>query len=177
MKLSITSLGHQGDGVQHVLVVGANGRSVRLVESIVGKGSSGCHIEGFVDDDADRHEILEGLGVHYLGQIAALDQLMIDRVIDCVYVCLPLRSAYDKAQRVVDLCGTAGVPVLMVADVLPLRSESDALWSVESQYPADQAQGSRASLSFALKSPLSLLFAALSAAVSAGLSASLFGLV
>jgi hypothetical protein len=111
--------------------VGANGRAGHLVTTISDKGSPGCLIEGFLDDDPERQAILEKLGVQYLGKIEALDQLMIERVIDCVYVCLPLRSSYDTAQGILDLCEAAGVPVFMVADLLPLHTETDALWCTE----------------------------------------------
>jgi len=50
-----------------------------------------------------------------------------------VYVCLPLRSSYDRAQSVLDICEAGGVPVFLMADFLPLQTESDDLWRMESQ--------------------------------------------
>ena len=170
MRLSVKCLGRQGDGVQHVLIVGANWRVEHLMKSIAGKGSSGCRIEGFLDDDPDRRGILERLGVRYLGPIEALNHLMIDQVIDRVYVCLPMRSSYDTAQRVADVCEAAGVPVFMVADLLPMKTESNALWCMEPQYTPDPMAQPLEEPAFALRSApeetrpplLTTLFAALS---------------
>ena len=143
MRMNLPNLGRQGDGLQHVLIVGGNERTEHLVERITGKGYPDCHIEGFLDDDSDRSTALEQLGVPYLGPLAELERLMIGQVIDCVYICLPLRSYYDKAQNVLDLCNAAGVPVFLLADFLPLHSESGDLWCIEPLRVADAAEGRR----------------------------------
>lgn len=141
MRVSLPSLGPRGDGVQHVLIVGGNERSEHLVKRIAGKGLSDCQIEGFLDDDASRSNALDSLGIPYLGPVAAIERLMIDRVVDCVYVCLPLRSSYDKAKNVLDLCNAAGVPVFLLADFLPLRSEPGGFWCMEPRETAGSPSG------------------------------------
>jgi FlaA1/EpsC-like NDP-sugar epimerase len=140
MRVNLPSLGQQGDGLQHVLIVGGNERSEHLVRRITGKGSPDCHVEGFLDDDSGRGDVLETLGVPYLGPVTGLERLMIDRVIDCVYVCLPLRSSYDQAKSVLDLCNAAGVTVFLLADFLPLRGESSHLWRMEPQEEEGRSQ-------------------------------------
>ncbi len=144
MKVNLPSLGQQGDGLQHVLVVGGNERSEHLVKRITGKGAPDCRIVGFLDDDSSRSDALEKLGVSYLGPVTGLERLMIDSVIDCVYVCLPLRSSYDQAKRVLDLCNSAGVTVYLLADFLPLRGEPGHLWRMESPEEAGLSEADAA---------------------------------
>jgi hypothetical protein len=170
MRVSIPSFGQQGDGLQHVLMVGGNERTEHLVKRITGKGSPDCRIEGFLDDDPDRGTALEELGVPYLGPVAALERLMIDRVIDCVYVCLPLRSSYDRAKDVLDLCHAAGVPVFLLADFLPMRTESGDLWCMEPRHAAnllEPLQGeSVSSPQVRREGPMARMFTVLTAAFS-----------
>jgi hypothetical protein len=112
------------------------------VNAIAKKRSPVCRIEGFLDDDPDRRTAMERLGVPYFGPIAALERLMIDRVVDCVYVCLPLRTSYDRVQGIVDACHTAGVRVFLLADLLPLHTEAADLWRMEPRQAGDLPQHS-----------------------------------
>ena len=146
MRFNLPYLRRQANDVKHALIVGANGRAEHLVKEIAAKGLPGCRIEVFVDDDLDRRAALEELGVPYLGPISVLERLMLDQVIDCVYVCLPMRSSYDRAQSVVDLCEEAGVPVFLMADFLPMHTESDDLWRMESQNVAELQEPPREEL-------------------------------
>ncbi len=152
MNLQLNHTQRQDENLPHILIVGANERAGHLVKSLREKLSPGCLIEGFVDDDLDRREFLEAHGVPCLGPIAALEHLMIDRVIDCVYVCLPLRSAYDKAEGVLNLCEEAGVPVHMVADFLPLPGGTGATWCMVPENSMDFVEGPQRNPSPALSS-------------------------
>lgn len=152
MRVNLPFREREGNGVQHVLIVGANGRSEHLAEALAETTPAGCLIEGFLDDGSDRSAILGALGLRYLGPTAALDRLLIERVIDRVYVCLPLRSAYDAAQRVVDLCEMAGVPVFVVTDLLPMQTESDTLWCMEPQCATGHTERPKKQSAFTLKS-------------------------
>jgi len=168
----------QDESLAHILIVGANERAGRLVKNVLETVSANCSIEGFVDDDPDRQGYLESLGVPCLGPIAALERLMIERVIDCVYVCLPLRSAYDKAQEVLSLCEKAGVPVRMVADFLPARTGPGVTWCTVPEDSRDFFEGplsARSSEEQSVRSGrLAPFFTALSAAFFGLISGMLF---
>ncbi len=131
MKRSSELLQTKGGGDRHVLLIGANGRTENLVRALPPRGASSWCIEGFLDDDPARSDVLERHGVRYLGRIAELERVLTERVVDCVYVCLPLRSSYDAVQGVVDLCGRGGVPVRMATDLLESHRAPGTLWRME----------------------------------------------
>jgi hypothetical protein len=120
------------DSDRHVLFIGANGRALDLVQTLPMSGASSCVIEGFLDDDPARREVLETHGVPYLGGLAELERVLVERVVDCVYVCLPIRSSYDAAKEVVQLCERCGVPVRMAANLLELPLGSGTMWQMGS---------------------------------------------
>jgi hypothetical protein len=84
-----------------------------------------------LDDDPNRGHILENHGVHCLGQIGDLERVLTERVVDCVYVCLPLRSSYDAVQGIVGLCERGGVPVCMPIDLLESPLAARTQWRMD----------------------------------------------
>jgi exopolysaccharide biosynthesis polyprenyl glycosylphosphotransferase len=104
-----------------VLFVGSDERSARLATTFLANEQHGYHIAGFLEDDSERKSVLEQLGVPYLGTIREIDHLLIDRVIDEVYLSLPVSESYETIQEVVHLCETIGVPVRLMGDMLPIR--------------------------------------------------------
>ena len=164
MNWNMQRLGREGDPVRHVLIVGANGRAAHLMQALSAANAPPCVFEGFLDDDPGRREVLERWGAPYLGVVDDFDRLANERVIDGVYVCLPLRSSYDTAERILAHCEMAGIPAYLVADLLPLHAESDAAWCMEPAAPAESGRPAQTE-----KAPL---FATLSAAVAGLLPAS-----
>jgi len=158
MKWNMQHLGREGDGVRHVIIAGANERAAHLMKILSSADAPPCVIEGFLDDDPGRRDTLERWGAPYLGSVDDFGRLVNERVIDGVYVCLPMRSSYDTAGRILALCETAGIPAYLVADVLPLHAETDAAWCMEpAAHPGAEPRGTAA------RPPL---FAALSSAFS-----------
>jgi len=121
VRLSLWGLRLRGYNYRHILFVGANERTARLAQIILSHEQYGYHIEGFLDDDEGRSGLLERHNIPYLGKIRVLEQLLVDRVIDVVYVSLPVRSHYETIQSIAHLCEGVGVPVRLAADLFPLR--------------------------------------------------------
>jgi lipopolysaccharide/colanic/teichoic acid biosynthesis glycosyltransferase len=120
-RFSVWDLRRKGYNTHRLLVIGANGCTERLVNTIRSNEQFGWRIEGFLDDDPSTRAYLERQGVPYLGKVSELDGLLVQRVIDGVYVNLSLRTAYATVKRIINLCEGVGVPVRMVADLFPLR--------------------------------------------------------
>jgi len=106
---------------RQVLIVGANERARHFVEVLRSHGHYGYRIHGFIDDDSERANHFEGLDVHYLGTLQDLESILLNQVIDEVYVCLPLRTYYETITSMAHLCEGIGSPIRLIADLFSVR--------------------------------------------------------
>ncbi|MBI4559368.1 MAG: sugar transferase [Candidatus Hydrogenedentes bacterium] len=131
LRVSIWDLRRRGYNFRQVLIVGANERSEQLAETILSHEQYGYVIEGFLEDASERRPMLERLGIPHLGSFEALEEILKTRVVDEVYITLPVRSYYEIIQRMAHLCEGVGVPVRLIADLLPLRFATSDIMRVE----------------------------------------------
>ena len=127
LRLSLWSLRLRGYNYRRILIVGANERAARVVRVLLSHQHFGFNVQGFVDDDPSRRDILEALGIPYLGSIHGLEELLTKNVVDVVYICLPVRSNYPSIQSIAHLCEGVGVPVRLMADLFPLQVTSSEM--------------------------------------------------
>jgi lipopolysaccharide/colanic/teichoic acid biosynthesis glycosyltransferase len=128
VRLSLWDLRRRGYNYRRILIVGTNIRTAHLVEVIQSHEQYGYHIEGFLEDDPERAGLLEKHNLPYLGPIKVLEDLLVNRVIDSVYISLPVRSFYETIEHITHLCEGVGVPVRLLADLFPLRiARSDVM--------------------------------------------------
>lgn len=121
VRLSLWGIRRRGYNYRRILIIGANDRTAHLAEVILSHEQYGYHLEGFLEDDEGRREYLSSHSTPYLGKIQNLERILIDRVIDVVYISLPVRSYYETIQSIAHLCEGVGVQVRLIADLFPLR--------------------------------------------------------
>jgi FlaA1/EpsC-like NDP-sugar epimerase len=131
MRLSLWGLRRRGYNFRRILVVGANRTTAHLVEVILSHEQFGFQIDGFLENDESRRPLLERYGITYLGPIDRLEQLLVDRVTDRVYVSLPVSSHYETIQNIAYLCEGVGVPVRLVANLFAQRSAATEITTLE----------------------------------------------
>jgi len=127
LGLSLWNLRRRGFNSRRILIIGSNERSQKLVTILQANEQYGYHIEGFLEHDPERKQLLEDCGVPYLGDIEELDKVLVQRVIDAVYIALPVRSHYEVIQSAAHLCEGVGVPVRFMADLFPLQMAASDL--------------------------------------------------
>ncbi len=127
LGLSLWNLRRRGFNSRRILIIGSNERTQKLVGILQANEQYGYHIEGFLEHDDDRTHHLEDCGIPFLGDISLLDQILITRVIDAVYISLPVRSHYEMIQSAAHLCEGVGVPVRFMADLFPLQMATSEL--------------------------------------------------
>jgi exopolysaccharide biosynthesis polyprenyl glycosylphosphotransferase len=127
VRPSVWSLRRRGHGFRNILIIGANSRTTHLVEVLLANEHYGYHITGFLEDDPSRREVLERFGVHWLGGIQDIEKILVEHVVDGVYITLPVRSFYETVQNIAYLCEGVGVPVRLLADLFPLRMASSVV--------------------------------------------------
>ena len=91
VRLSLWGLRSRGYNSRRILIIGANESTAQLVDTIRGHEQYGYNIEGILEDESDRMALFEGYDIPYLGKIEELEDLLSHRVIDEVYISLPVR--------------------------------------------------------------------------------------
>lgn len=127
LRPGIRNIRRRGYNTRSILFIGANERTARLFEVLLNNEHYGYRIEGYLEDDEERCKILESYPPRYLGPIRELETLLTKRVIDGVYIALPIRSHYETIESIVHLCEGIGVPVRLAADLFPLRLATSSL--------------------------------------------------
>ncbi|MBI4559367.1 MAG: sugar transferase [Candidatus Hydrogenedentes bacterium] len=131
LRLGLWNLRRRGFNFRYVLIVGANDRAARLVKAMTAHPRYGYRLEGFLDDDPERAAALQAAGLTSLGRLADLETVLLNRVIDEVYITLPVRSFYQTIQNMSHQCEAAGVPVRLLADLFPLQIATSRLMHME----------------------------------------------
>jgi len=119
-----------GYNARHVLIVGINPRTKRLVETIKAHSRYGYQLIGLLESEPSRVEILRDHDIPYLGKFEELEKILTERIVDEVHVCLPVRSCYEIIQSIAHLCVGVGVSVRLVADLFPLRLATSRVYSL-----------------------------------------------
>ncbi len=116
-----------GYHLEPVLIIGANNRSVHLAELLKRRPGHGYRIEGFLEEDPARIQLLEGMGIAHLGGFSDLNRVLAEHPINEVYIALPVRSCYETIQAATRVCEDHGVSVELMADLFPLRIARSSL--------------------------------------------------
>lgn len=104
----------RGRNLRLAVVVGSGPRTGELIRQIY-EAQTGIRVVGYVDDD-DRGHAAGIAGVDYLGTLDDLPRVLASRVIDEVFVALPMRSYYDAAAKALRSCEEQGIQVRMPCD-------------------------------------------------------------
>ncbi len=117
--LALRMLHQAGFGRRSVLIVGANERTIKLVERL--SRDTAYRVEGVLDDDSGRAADLAAYQVPHLGPWSALKAVVRGRCIDDIFVGLPVRSHYDTIRSVVESAENEGLTVQVLADLFRLN--------------------------------------------------------
>jgi len=128
--VALWAIHERGYNARHVLIVGINPRTKRLVETIKAHSRYGYQLVGLLESEPSRVEILRDHKLPYLGKFEELEKILTERIVDEVHVCLPVRSCYEIIQSIAHLCVGVGVSVRLVADLFPLRLATSRVYSL-----------------------------------------------
>ena len=127
LRLSLWGFRRRGYNYLRILVIGSNERAAHVVRVIQSHEHFGFQVDGFLETDDSRRQHLEKLGIEFLGGIRELESVLVNRVVDVVYICLPMRSHHETIQSIAHLCEGVGVPVRLRADLFPVKVASGEL--------------------------------------------------
>jgi exopolysaccharide biosynthesis polyprenyl glycosylphosphotransferase len=113
LRVVLHRLRRLGRNLRNVLIIGTNPRALVFARKIASNPELGYRIIGFADVPRDSAEPWPRL-------VATLDNLpnfLREHVVDEVEICIPLRSFYDGAARIVSQCAEQGIIVRFLTDV------------------------------------------------------------
>ncbi len=131
VRFALWAARRSGFNYREILIVGANDRVKHLVEVIQAQPHFGYHLVGVLDPDRERFDALDVPELNYIGPIEDAENVLRDRVVDEVYICLPIRTFYKEIVSLARLCEGAGVPVRMMADLFPLHVATRRAYQLE----------------------------------------------
>jgi exopolysaccharide biosynthesis polyprenyl glycosylphosphotransferase len=113
----------QGYNFRQVLIVGRNDRAARLVKQIEGSPEFGVRILGFIDaPNGDGQNDFGSLSKYeILGNLSSLETILRNKVVDEVFVFLPIKSFYSEIEKVLHVCENVGVEVKIPTDLFSLK--------------------------------------------------------
>ncbi len=100
---------------RQILLVGSGPLAARLYRQLVSDPLHYITVVGFVDSEPQA--ALAGLGSEHLGGIPDLERVLMRRVVDDVFIGLPVKSCYEEIRHCIAACERVGVPASYPADL------------------------------------------------------------
>ncbi|MEO7660272.1 MAG: sugar transferase [Pyrinomonadaceae bacterium] len=101
-----------GRNLRTVIVIGAGPRGRKIVKLINENPGIGYKFLGYVDD-------LDGADM--IGNLSQIPKILARNVIDEVIICLPIKTFYEKIQKVAEIAEEQGITVRIHTDLFNLR--------------------------------------------------------
>jgi len=100
---------------RQIVLVGSGPLAARVYEELQSDPLHENAVIGFVDSEPS--PATPGAGLVHLGGVADLERILMQRVVDDVFISLPIKSKYDEIQQTLAACGRVGVPAKYPADL------------------------------------------------------------
>ena len=121
LRLALRRVRLHGRNLRNVIIVGTNPRAIRFAKNIDARPYLGYRILGFADDSWGHLQAFRKTGYPLVADLKQLPEYIRTQVVDEVFVCLPLKSYYQEAARIVDLCETQGIIIRFLSDLFNQR--------------------------------------------------------
>jgi len=121
LRYTLKSFRLRGRNLRHMLIVGTNPRAIQFAHKIESKPELGYRLIGFVDDGYAENGEFKKSGYALVASFNDFSTFLRDHVVDEVVISLPMKSLYDKASRIVNLCEEQGVIVRFLSNMFNLK--------------------------------------------------------
>lgn len=116
----LARLRQRGYNLRHALIVGTNRRAAQLAARIE-RSELGYRLLGFVDDPWTDSPAVSETGYPVLTDLRHLARFLRETVVDEVFICLPLKSSYERIREVIEACECQGIVVRLLGRMFDLR--------------------------------------------------------
>jgi exopolysaccharide biosynthesis polyprenyl glycosylphosphotransferase len=111
----------RGKNYRQVLFIGRNIRSAKMLDRIKESPEFGIRILGFLDTP-NNIDISQSFPKHeLLGDVSELEKTLREKVVDEVFIFLPIKSHYSEIQQILETCEKVGVEVKLLAEIFNLN--------------------------------------------------------
>jgi exopolysaccharide biosynthesis polyprenyl glycosylphosphotransferase len=121
LRSTLESLRRRGRNLRHMLIIGTNPRAIRLAREVESKPELGYRLMGFVDSDYAGAQEFRKVGYSLVADLKEFPGFIRSRMVDEVLICLPLRSHYVEASKIVACCEEQGIMVKILSDLFDLK--------------------------------------------------------
>jgi exopolysaccharide biosynthesis polyprenyl glycosylphosphotransferase len=105
----------RGTRQQEIVIVGSGPQAARLYRQRLSDPFQKISVVGFVDSEP--HAALGEMGMAYLGGVQDLEDILMHRVVDDVFIGLPVKSRYEEIRQSIAVCARVGVPASYSVDL------------------------------------------------------------
>jgi exopolysaccharide biosynthesis polyprenyl glycosylphosphotransferase len=112
---------------RQVVMVGSGPLAQRMYRQLLADPANNIAVVGYVDSAPNAN--MAGAGVSHIGIVQDLEQILMHRVVDDVFIGLPVKSCYDDIMQSIVSCARAGVPASYSGDLFgghPATSRGDS---------------------------------------------------
>jgi len=113
-----------GRNLRFLVIVGTNSRAVQLAKDIEARPALGYRIIGFVDDEWNGTGEFRQNGYRIITNFAGFRDYLGKNVVDEVVIELPIKSLYQRASDIIDLCLEQGITVRYLPDIFSPRQKN-----------------------------------------------------
>ncbi len=113
----------RGRNTRRIVIVGTNSRAVEFADRIRNRPELGYSIAGFIDDDWDGTPAFEATGHSRCCTFSGLAEFLRQNVVDEAAIYLPLRSYYQHASQLVELCEEHGIVIRTDLQIFKLKRQ------------------------------------------------------
>ena len=121
LRETLDQILQRGRNLRYVLIVGTNSRAMEFAGRIKAEPERGYRVLGFVDDAWAMMNEFEKSGFPLVCGTEGLPDFLRRNVVDEVAMYLPLRSNYERASKVAELCVQNGILIRFDGDIFSLK--------------------------------------------------------
>ncbi|MDY0044507.1 MAG: sugar transferase [Syntrophales bacterium] len=117
LRESLKYIRKRGYNYRQVLIAGKNTRSLKLEQMINESPGYGLRVLGYIDDPNDSPSAVTDFSYPLLGSLENLSSIMREKVVDEIFITLPIKSFYSQIQDIIRTAQKVGVEVKIPVDL------------------------------------------------------------
>jgi exopolysaccharide biosynthesis polyprenyl glycosylphosphotransferase len=121
MRPVLKAIRRRGHNLRHLVVAGTNIRAIGFANSILAQPELGYQLEGFIDS-AWFGPLVNDITPTIVTDVNGFSSYLRDHIVDELVIALPLKSNYEKANYLVEVCREQGIVVRVLSDLFAIST-------------------------------------------------------